>query len=82
MLKYDLLQKMGGVNDIDSTYSEDMTDILNDPENLKTYIQMMDLQMQRLTRDQMLKKHHIFSLPQVPKSTYERFEAFGKDGNK
>lgn len=82
MLKYDLLQKMGGVNDIDSTYSEDMTDILNDPENLKTYIQMMDLQMQRLTRDQMLKKHHIFSLPQVRKSTFERFEAFGKDRNK
>ena len=82
MSKYTLLQKMGGVDDIDASYSEDMSDILKNPENLRIYIQMMDLQMQRLTRDRMLKKHHIFSLPQVRKSTFERFEAFGKDRNK
>ena len=80
--KFQILQQMGGIENIDAEYNEDMSDILNNPEDLKVYMMMMDAQMQRLSRDRMLKKQHIFLMPQVRKSSYERFESFAKEKGK
>lgn len=80
--KYNLLQEMGGVNNIDPTYSTDMTDITNDSENLKAYIMMMDAHMARLQKDKMLKKPYIYLMAQERKTDYERFESFVKSKDK
>lgn len=80
--KYDLLQQMGGVNNIDQSYSTDMSDILDSPENLKAYIMMMDAQMTRLQKDKMLKKPYIYLMAQERRTSYERFEEFMKSKGK
>jgi hypothetical protein len=80
--KYDLLQQMGGVNNIDASYSTDMNDILNTPDNLKAYIMMMDAQMARLEKDKMLKKPFIYLMAQERRTSYERFETFAKSKGK
>lgn len=80
--RYQILQEMGGVNNIDSSYSTDMSDVLDNAENLKAYILMMDAHLARLEKDRMLKKPYIYLMAQERKTDYERFEAFVKDKNK
>jgi hypothetical protein len=80
--KYQLAQEMGGINNIDPTYSTDMTDILNNAENLKAYTLMMDAHFARLEKDKMLKKPYIYLMAQERKTDYERFEAFVKNKEK
>lgn len=80
--KFEILQQMGGALDADASYREDISDILNDPENLKGYILMMDAQMKRLTREGMLKKHFVYLAPQVRQTGFDRLDSFFKNGNK
>ena len=80
--KFDMIQEMGDIGDIDSVYKEDISDIVNNSENLKQYIQMMDLVLHRLELDQNLKKNYLFLMPQVRKTNLERIATFIKNGKK
>lgn len=82
MRKLEIIQEMGGIKDIDPSYSEDISDITGNSENLKVYLMMMDAQLKRLSREGMMKKHYIFLMNQARKSGYERIETFVKNKNK
>ena len=82
MTKYNLLRKMADTDRLNPIYKENMDDIISNENTLREYIEMMDAQVQRLTRDNMLRSDVIFLMPQVRKSSYERAESFVKDKGK
>src|SRR5690606_2007290 len=53
--KFDLLVEMAGLKNVHSDYHEDISDILNNPQDLAIYIQMMDLRMNILETENMVK---------------------------
>lgn len=80
--KFEILQRMAGIENISSEYKEDISDITGNPENLKIYIMMMNLRLEILEKDRMLKKNFIFMMPQQRATNYERLESFARDKNK
>ena len=76
--KFELLVEMAGLKEIHSDYAEDMSDILNNPQDLDIYIQMMDLRMYILETENMVKPQYIFMMPQQRNTNYERVEDFFK----
>lgn len=80
--KYDILQKMGGIENVDPEYKVDMSDIRNNAENLKAYILMMDLRLEILDKDQKMERQYVFLMPQQRITNYERIEALMKNKDK
>lgn len=80
--KSQVLKKMAELDNIHDDFKTDMSDIYNNPENLKAYIMMMDAQLRILDKSDMLKKQYVFMMPQKRRSEYEKSEAFVKDKGK
>lgn len=80
--KYNILKEIAGIDNIDDEYKADISDILNNPEKLDTYLSIMDAQLRQLDKHRMLKKDYVFLRPQERKTSFERTEAFAKSEGK
>lgn len=76
--KFEILQRMGGIKDVDPSLVEDVSDITSSPENLRIYMMMMDVHLRRLEKDDKMQQRYIYMLNQVRENTYERLAEFAK----
>lgn len=72
LIKIALLDEMAGIQDLPNAPKENMTDILNNPTLLDTYIKTMDIYLESLDRMDSLKQDLIYQRPQVRKTDMER----------
>ena len=79
--KYNILHRMAGFTNVDEKYKTGF-DILNNKEDLKIYILMMDAHLLGLKKEDALNKRYIFLRPQQRITDYERTSAFVNKGNK
>lgn len=71
--KYELLEKMAGIDKMKNSYLKmDMSSILGNQDNLKIYIDMMDMHLVNLEKKNALKDRNIFLRPQMRKTNLER----------
>ena len=70
--KIALLDEMAGIQDLPNAPKENMSDILNNPSLLDTYIKTMDIYLESLDRMDSLKQDLIYQRPQVRKTDMER----------
>ena len=70
--KIALLDEMAGIQDLPNAPKENMSDILNNPSLLDTYIKTMDIYLESLDRMDSLKQDIIYQRPQVRKTDMER----------
>lgn len=82
--KYEIIQTLSGVDSTSKEFLNDLSSIKNSPEELKIYIQMWDIQVQRLIKDyhgndiKDLKRHNVDIIPQLRRTNVERaFKLFG-----
>ena len=79
--KYDILNRMAGLTNISEKYKSDFN-ILNNKDDLKVYIMMMDAHLIGLKKEDSLNKKYIFLRPQQRITDYERISSFVEKGNK
>ena len=80
--KFNLLMKMGRLDKLSNFEKEDVNWILNNPENLKAYIWVMDSHLNNLKNNDALTSYNIFLRPQQRKGDLERYETFITKGDK
>ena len=80
--KFNLLMRMGGSQDLKNIPKEDLSFILNNEENLRAYIYMMDYHLKSLSVSNSLNQYNVFTRPQLRKGGLERYENLVTKGNR
>ena len=80
--KWQIAHEMADLINVDNSYLKDRSDIKNNPEKLKLYIEAMDWHLNTLYRFDMLKSRYIFQQIQMPKTQLERAKALLQGENK